>query len=77
MSSNMFSLSTLNRLSFTEHTFWPSKPQLPNSPDETHELKNEIMCHELTMGFDEIISPWVLDHGLWHRFLVIMGSFGL
>ena len=30
--SNMFLLSTLNRWSFTEHTFWPSKPRLPKFP---------------------------------------------
>ena len=32
MPSNMFLLSTLNRWSFTEHTSWPSKPQLPKFP---------------------------------------------
>ena len=36
--SNMFLLSTLNRWSFTEHTFWPSKPRLPKFPQETYEL---------------------------------------
>ena len=30
--NNMFPLSTLNRWSFTKHTSWPSKPQLPKFP---------------------------------------------
>ena len=30
--SNMSLLSTLNRWSFIEHIFWPSKPRLPKFP---------------------------------------------
>ena len=47
-----FLLSTLNHWTFTEHTSWPSKPRLPNSPDETHKLGSWAkkmrlcaMCH--------------------------------
>ena len=44
-----------------------------NSPDETHELgswakKWDDVPWARTMGLDEIISPWVLDHGLRHHF---------
>ena len=68
-----FSLSTLNRWSFTEHTSWPSKPRLPKFPRWDSwawimSQKWDIVLWAQTMGFDEIISPWVLDHGLGHHF---------
>ena len=59
-----FPLSTLNHWSFTEHTSWPSKSQLQNSPEETHELrswaKNEMLCHELKL--------WALMRLYRHKF---------
>ena len=76
-----FPLSTLNHWSFTEHTFWPSKPRLPKFPrwDSWAWIMSQKWDDVLwawTMGFDEIILPWVLDHGLWHHF-VNMDFFGL
>ena len=73
-SSNMFPLSTLNRWSFTKHTFWPSKPQLSkfsrwDSWAWIMSRKWNDVSWAWTMGFDEIILPWILDNGLRHHFV--------
>ena len=76
-----FPLSTLNHWSFTEHTSWPSKPRLPKFPRWDlwawiMSQKWDVVPWARTMGLDEIISRWILDHGLWRHF-VNMDSFGL
>ena len=68
-----FPLSTLNHWSFTEHTSWPSKPRLPKFPRWDSwawimSQKWDVVPWARTMGLDEIISPWVLDHGFRHHF---------
>ena len=76
-----FPLSTLNRWSFTEHTSWPSKPQLPKFPRWDSwawimSRKWDVVPRARTMGFDEIMLPWVLDYGLRRLFCVNMGFLG-
>ena len=71
-----FPLLTLNHWSFTEHTSWLSKPWLPKFPRWNSwawimSRKWDVMPRAWTMGFDEIISPRVLDHGFWHLFVWI------
>ena len=75
-----FPLSTLNHWSFTEHISWPSKPWLLRFP--WWDSWAWIMSRKCdvpwawTMGFDEIISSCVLDHGLWCLFVWIWALLG-
>ena len=60
-------------MSFTEHTFWSSKPQLPKFPRWDSwawimSQKWDVVPWARIMGLDEIISPWVLDHGIRYHF---------
>ena len=58
-----FPLSTLNHLSFTEHTSWPSKPRLPKFPRWNSWAW--IMSQKIRWCAKS------LNHGLWRLFMWI------
>ena len=68
-----FPLSTLNHWNFTEHISWLSKPRLPKFPRWGSwawimSQKWNVEPWARTIGLDEIILPWILDHGLRHHY---------
>ena len=61
MPSNMSLLSTLNRWNFTEHTSWPSKPQLPKFfPKRLLSLDHKPKMRWRTSGFVVILCKYGL-----------------
>ena len=62
-----FHLSILNHWSFTEHTSWPSKPQLPKFPQWDSWVW--IMSKKMRL------CAMRLNHGLWHFFVCKYGFF--
>ena len=63
-----FPLSTLNHWSFTEHTFWPSKPRLPKFPQWDSWVW--IMSQKMRW------CAMSLNHGLWRLFVWIWALLG-
>ena len=63
-----FLLSTLNHLSFTEHTSWPSKPRLPKFP--RWDSWAWIMSQKMRW------CAMSLNHGLWRLFVWIWALLG-